>query len=375
MKMKKWIAGVALGSMMVLAGCGGGGGSTAGSTADEGSAAAEANADALQVGIIQLADHVALDRARDGFEAGLEEAGYKLGEDVVIEFQNAQGDQSNLDTITKQFASDKKDLVCTIATQAAVQMKSASSEIPIVGTAITDYEAAKLVESNDKPGGNLTGTSDMNPIKDQVALMKKLVPEIKTAGIIYSSAEENSRIQADMFKQECEALGIAVEEMTISNVNEIQQAATSLIGENVQAIYVPTDNMLASAITTLTGITNEKKIPVFTGEVGMMSGGGLATVSVDYFELGKQTGAMAAKILKGEATPDSMPIEMPEVTTTAINKATVEALGIEVPEDLTEFVEDYSAEKITAGYDQSQNEGVTPTPSFCLFIPKIIICS
>lgn len=345
MKMKKWIAGVALGSMMVLAGCGGGGGSTAGSTADEGSAAAEANADALQVGIIQLADHVALDRARDGFEAGLEEAGYKLGEDVVIEFQNAQGDQSNLDTITKQFASDKKDLVCTIATQAAVQMKSASSEIPIVGTAITDYEAAKLVESNDKPGGNLTGTSDMNLIKDQVALMKKLVPEIKTAGIIYSSAEENSRIQADMFKQECEALGIAVEEMTISNVNEIQQAATSLIGENVQAIYVPTDNMLASAITTLTGITHEKKIPVFTGEVGMMSGGGLATVSVDYFELGKQTGAMAAKILKGEATPDSMPIEMPEVTTTAINKATVEALGIEVPEDLTEFVEDYSAEK------------------------------
>lgn len=345
MKMKKWIAGVALGSMMVLAGCGGGGGSTAGSTADEGSAAAEANADALQVGIIQLADHVALDRARDGFEAGLEEAGYKLGEDVVIEFQNAQGDQSNLDTITKQFASDKKDLVCTIATQAAVQMKSASSEIPIVGTAITDYEAAKLVESNDKPGGNLTGTSDMNPIKDQVALMKKMVPEIKTAGIIYSSAEENSRIQADMFKQECEALGIAVEEMTISNVNEIQQAATSLIGENVQAIYVPTDNMLASAITTLTGITTEKKIPVFTGEVGMMSGGGLATVSVDYFELGKQTGAMAAKILKGEATPDSMPIEMPEVTTTAINKATVDALGIEVPEDLTEFVEDYSAEK------------------------------
>lgn len=345
MKMKKWIAGVALGSMMVLAGCGGGGGSTAGSTADEGSAAAEANADALQVGIIQLADHVALDRARDGFEAGLEEAGYKLGEDVVIEFQNAQGDQSNLDTITKQFASDKKDLVCTIATQAAVQMKSASSEIPIVGTAITDYEAAKLVESNDKPGGNLTGTSDMNPIKDQVALMKKMVPEIKTAGIIYSSAEENSRIQADMFKQECEALGIAVAEMTISNVNEIQQAATSLIGENVQAIYVPTDNMLASAITTLTGITTEKKIPVFTGEVGMMSGGGLATVSVDYFELGKQTGAMAAKILKGEATPDSMSIEMPEVTTTAINKATVDALGIEVPEDLTEFVEDYSAEK------------------------------
>lgn len=344
MKLKKWIAGVALGSMMVLASCGGAG-STTGSTADEGSATAEANSDALQIGIIQLADHVALDRARQGFEDGLEEAGFKIGEDVEIEFQNAQGDQSNLDTITKQFASDKKDLVCAIATQAAVQMKSASADIPIVGTAITDYEAAKLVDSNEKPGGNVTGTSDMNPIKDQVALMQKMIPDLKTAGIIYSSAEENSRIQADMFKQECEALGIAVEEMTISNVNEIQQAATSLIGKNIQAIYVPTDNMLASAITTLTGITNEKKVPVFTGEVGMMSGGGLATVSVDYYELGKQTGAMAAKILKGEATPDSMPIEMADVTTTAINKATVEALGIEVPEDLKEYVQDYSAEE------------------------------
>ena len=185
MKLKKWIAGVALGSMMVLAGCGGAG-STTGSTADEGSATAEANSDALQIGIIQLADHVALDRARQGFEDGLEEAGFKIGEDVEIEFQNAQGDQSNLDTITKQFASDKKDLVCAIATQAAVQMKSASADIPIVGTAITDYEAAKLVDSNEKPGGNVTGTSDMNPIKDQVALMQKMIPDLKTAGIIYS---------------------------------------------------------------------------------------------------------------------------------------------------------------------------------------------
>lgn len=340
MTFKKWIAGVVLGSMVVLGGCGGGG-------ATEGSASNEqaANSDALQVGIVQLADHVALDRARQGFEDGLEEAGYKLGEDVVIDFQNAQADQSNLDTITKQFASDQKDLVCAIATQAAVQMATASSEIPVVGTAITDYEAAKLVESNDKPGRNVTGTSDMNPIKEQVALMKQMVPDMKTVGIIYSSSEENSRIQAEQYTKECEASGIKVEEMTISNVNEIQQAATSLIGKKIDAIYVPTDNLMASALTTLTGITNEKKIPVFTGEVGMMSGGGLATVSVDYFELGKQTGAMAAKILKGEATPDSMPIEMPEVTTTAINKATVEALGIEVPEDLTEFVEDYSAEK------------------------------
>lgn len=340
MKLKKWIAGTVLGSMMVLAGCGGGG-STEGSAAGEESA----NPDALQVGIVQLADHVALDRARQGFEDGLEEAGYKLGEDVVIDAQNAQADQSNLDTITKQFASDKKDLVCAIATQAAVQMTSASTEIPVVGTAITDYEAANLVASNDKPGGNVTGTSDMNPIKEQVALMKKMVPDVKKVGIIYSSSEENSRIQAEMYTKECKALGIDVEEMTISNVNEIQQAATSLIGKKIDVIYVPTDNLMASALTTLTGITNEKKIPVFGGEVAHLNSGALATVSIDYYELGKQTGAMAAKILKGEATPDTMPIEMPKTTVTAINKGAVDALGITVPDDMTEFVEEYNQEK------------------------------
>ena len=187
-----------LGSMVVLGGCGGGNTTAGSATAEK-----AADSDALQVGIVQLADHVALDRARQGFEDGLEEAGFKIGEDVVIDFQNAQADQSNLDTITKQFASDKKDLVCAIATQAAVQMASASSDIPIVGTAITDYEAANLVQSNDKPGGNVTGTSDMNPIADQVALMQKMLPDIKTVGIIYSSSEENSRIQAEMYTKEC----------------------------------------------------------------------------------------------------------------------------------------------------------------------------
>ena len=344
MKMRKMIAGIALGSMMLLAGCGGGS-TSGGSSAGEGSAAEEANADALQIGIVQTQAHVALDRAREGFEDGLTEAGYTIGEDVVIDYQNAQGDQSNLNTITSQFASDKKDLVLAIATQAAVQMASASSDIPIVGTAITDYESVGLVESNDAPGGNVTGTSDMNPISDQLALMQQLLPDMTNVGVMYCSAEENSRVQVEQFTQEAEAAGLTVTEMTISNVNEIQQAATSLTGEDIQAIYVPTDNTLASAMTTLTGVTNEAKIPVFTGEVGMLAGGGLATVSVDYYELGKQTGAMAAQILKGEATPADMPIEMPETTTTEINQEIVDLLGITVPDELAEFVGDYSTEE------------------------------
>ena len=344
MKMRKMIAGIALGSMMLLAGCGGGS-TSGGSSVGEGSAAAEANADALQIGIVQTQAHVALDRAREGFEDGLTEAGYTIGEDVVIDYQNAQGDQSNLNTITSQFASDKKDLVLAIATQAAVQMASASSDIPIVGTAITDYESVGLVESNDAPGGNVTGTSDMNPISDQLALMQQLLPDMTNVGVMYCSAEENSRVQVEQFTQEAEAAGLTVTEMTISNVNEIQQAATSLTGEDIQAIYVPTDNTLASAMTTLTGVTNEAKIPVFTGEVGILAGGGLATVSVDYYELGKQTGAMAAQILKGEATPADMPIEMPETTTTEINQEIVDLLGITVPDELAEFVGDYSTEE------------------------------
>ena len=343
MKMKKWIAGIALGSMMMLAGCGGGAAND-GSAAGEGSAAAEANADALQIGIVQTQAHVALDRAREGFEDGLTEAGYTIGEDVVIDYQNAQGDQSNLNTITSQFASDKKDLVLAIATQAAVQMASASSDIPIVGTAITDYESVGLVESNDAPGGNVTGTSDMNPISDQLALMQQILPDMTSIGVMYCSAEENSRVQVEQFTQEAEAAGLTVTEMTVSNVNEIQQAATSLIGEDIQAIYVPTDNTLASAMTTLTGVTNEAKIPVFTGEVGMLAGGGLATVSVDYYELGKQTGTMAAQILKGEAEPATMAIEMPETATTEINQETVDLLGVTVPDDLAEYVGEYSAE-------------------------------
>lgn len=335
---KKWIAGVLLGAMVTLAGCGAGG------NANNGSASAE-KSDKLQVGVIQLASHVALDQAHKGFEDGLAANGLEIGKDVEIDFQNAQGDQSNLDTITKKFASDKKDLVCAIATPAAVQMASASKEIPIVGTAITDYEAAKLVKSNEKPEGNVTGTSDMNPIAEQVALIKKMVPDVKTVGMIYSSAEENSRIQSELFTAECKKAGIEVESTTVSNVNEIQQAATNLVGKKLDAVYVPTDNLLSTAIANLCGITNAKKLPVFVGEVGELNGGGLATVSVDYYELGKQAGAMAAKILKGEAKPADMPVEMPAVTATAINKIAVDAVGLEVPSDLKDFVKEYKPEK------------------------------
>lgn len=315
--------------MGLLAACGGGGGAQA--PAEEGKT--DVAGKVYEVGIIQLADHIALDRARDGFEEALAEAGFVDGENIRIDFKNAQNDQSNLSTIAQQFAADDKDLVCTIATQAAVAMASSSQDIPIVGTAITDYEAANLVASNEAPAGNVTGVSDLNPVAEQVDLLTEIMPDVKTVGVIYTSSEENSRIQVELFKEAAEAKGIKVKEATVTNVNDIQQAATNLV-RDVEAVYVPTDNTMATAISNLTRITDEAGIPVFAGEVAHLEGGAMATLSIDYFDLGKQTGEMAAKILKGEADPATTPIELSREFKVVVNQDAADKLGIEIPESI-----------------------------------------
>lgn len=287
-----------------------------------------------KVGIIQLAEHLALDRAREGFIEGLAQEGFNEGKNVEFIVNNAQGDQSNLATISQKFANDKPDLVCAIATPAAVAMASASPEIPIVGTAITDYEVAKLVDSNDKPGRNVTGTSDLNPISEQVDLMTKVLKDLKVLGLIRSSAEQNSQIQADMIKAICKEKGIEVVEMTVSSVNDIQQVAQDLVGKNVQAIYAPTDNIISSAMPNLIRVTNDKKIPVFCAEEAQVEKGALITVGINYKELGLQTGKMAARILKGEAMPKDMPIETAKNYQVTINQEASKLLGIEIPEEI-----------------------------------------
>ena len=287
-----------------------------------------------KVGVIQLAEHLALDRAREGFIEGLSQEGFKEGENVEIIVNNAQGDQSNLATISQKFANDKPDLICAIATPAAVAMASASPDIPVVGTAITDYVAAKLVKSNEAPGGNVTGTSDMNPIEEQVDLMTKVLPEMKTLGLMRSSAEENSRIQADIVKKVCKEKGIEVVEMTVSSVNDIQQVAQDLVNKKVEAIYAPTDNIISSAMPNLIRVTNDAKIPVFCGEEAQVEKGALITVGINYKSLGVQTGKMAAKILKGEAKPADMPIQTAEQYQVTINDSASKLLGITIPDEL-----------------------------------------
>lgn len=287
----------------------------------------------VKVGVVQLVEHQALDAANKGFVDGLAAGGFKEGQNLTLDRQNAQADQSNLQTIAQRFVSNKVNLVCAIATPAAQTMANATKDIPIVGTAITDYKVAKLVKDNSQPGTNVTGTTDMNPVEAQIDLLVKIMPKARTVGFIYNSSEVNSQLQIDLAKKAAAARGLKTVEATVSSVNDIQQSAQSLVGQ-VDAIYVPTDNVIASAMPVLAKITNPAKIPVICGEEGVVKSGALATIGIDYYKLGYQTGLMAAKILKGEAKPQTMPIEKQKDMKVTVNEATAKALGLTLPEDV-----------------------------------------
>ena len=291
----------------------------------------------LKIGIIQYMDHVALDNAREGFIAALADNGYVDGDNITIDLQNAQGDQSNLSTISDRFVSNKEDLILAIATPATQAVAGKTTEIPILATAVTDYESARLVNSNEAPGGNVTGTSDMNPVKEQIDLLVKLVPTAKTVGVLYTSSEVNSVTQAQIAKKAIEALGLKYVEVTISNSNDVQQATQTLVGQ-CDAIYIPTDNVLASAMPQVHSVTAQSKTPVICGESSMLDGGGLATLGINYTDLGYQTGLMAVKILKGEAKPATMPIETATKFDFKINGTIAEEIGLTIPADLQQYV-------------------------------------
>lgn len=303
-----------------------------------------ANAEEVyKIGICQLTEHVALDAAYEGFVDGLAEAGYVDGENIELDHQNAQGDQSNCPTIASKLVNDQSDLILAIATPAAQACANATEEIPILVTAVTDPAVSGLVEDNEAPGSNISGTSDLTPVREQLDLMMKLLPDTEKIAILYCSSESNSEIQAELAMEAAEELGIETMEATVSSSNEIQQVVQNLIGK-VDAIYAPTDNMIAAGMQTVSLIANPAGLPVICGEEGMVKNGGLATNGINYYNLGKQTAAMAVKILEGEAEPATMPIEYLKDVETVINAATVEELGIEIPEDLQQYVVDYEAE-------------------------------
>lgn len=289
------------------------------------------------IGIIQLVEHVALDSAREGFIDALKDNGYVDGQNITIDVQNAQGDQSNLSTISDRFVSNKADLILGIATPAVQSIAGKTSKIPILGTAVTDYVVAKLADSNEAPGGNVSGTTDMNPVKEQIDLLVKLVPDAKTVGVLYNSSEDNSILQAKMAKEAVETIGLSYVEVTVTNTNEVQQATQSIV-DKCDAIYIPTDNTFASSMPVVHGVTSQSKTPVICGESGMVKSGGLATLGINYYDLGYQTGLMAIRILKGEAEPSSMPIESASGFDFAINGKVADEIGIEIPDDLKEYI-------------------------------------
>lgn len=307
-------------------------GTTAATEAADTSAEAETGAEAaaddqtFRIGVLQLVQHAALDKANEGFFAALDEAGIKY----EVDQQNASGEQSNCQTIAEKLVNDGNDLILTIATPAAQAVAGVTSEIPVILTAVTDPAESGLVADNQVPGGNVTGTSDLTPVTEQIDLLQKLVPDVKTVGILFCSAETNSEIQAQMAREALDAAGIAHQDYTVSSSNEIQTVVESMIGK-VDAIYAPTDNMIAAGMATVAMVANDNGIPTIVGEAGMVEAGGLATYGIDYYQLGYMAGEQAIDILVNGKTAAETPIgylpaERCELT---INEETAQILGID----------------------------------------------
>ncbi len=287
----------------------------------------------IKIGIIQLVEHSALDANYKGFVDGLAEAGYVDGQNIKIDYQNAQGEQANCVTIAEKLVNDRDDLIFAIATPAAQAVANLTQDIPILVSSVTDPASAKLVKSNEKPGTNVSGTSDLTPCAAQIKLLKQLVPEAKTVGMLFCSNEQNSYFQIALAEKACDELGLKYIEATVSNSNEIQQVTQSLCGK-VDAIYSPTDNMIAAGMALVGQIAVENKIPVIVGEEGMCNAGGLATYGIDYYELGKQTAKMAVEILRDGKKPKDMPIQYLDKCNLKVNEETAKKLGISIPTNL-----------------------------------------
>ncbi|RHW49458.1 ABC transporter substrate-binding protein [Lactobacillus bombicola] len=312
MKFKKIVVGISLAGLLLLSGC---------------NKKTHNHSQVKHVGVLQVVQHPSLDKAYKGFKEGLKESGYTEGKNLKIDYQNAQNSQDNLKSMSEKLIDDKSDLILGIATPAAQSIANATEDIPTVVTAVTDLKAAKLVNSNSKPGRNVTGTTDMVSIDKQIELLLSIVPKAKTIGVMYNAGESNSKIQADLAIAALKKAGVKVLVKTANTTNDVQQV-TETLANKVQGIYVPTDNTFASAASIIGKVVKEKKIPLVAGSTDQIKQGGLASIGIDYEELGKQTGKMAARILDGKAKPSDMPVEKANHLNLVINKEMAKALGI-----------------------------------------------
>ena len=290
---------------------------------------ADKKKDVFRIGISQFITHQSLDATREGFVDELVKQGYVEGKNIEIDLQNAQGEQRNLKTISQQLA-ESSDVVLAIATPSAQSLANTTQTTPVIFSAVTDPVSAKLVESREHPGGNVTGTSDQSSdaISTQINLIKKVLPKAKTIGILYTQSEPNSVVQKDEAKRLLEEKGFTVVEKTILDSNNVKAAAESLMTE-VDMVFVPTDNIISSTMETVKQVSIKHKVPVFGGSTEMIAVGGLYNYGTNYEELGRQTARMLIRVLKGEK-PENIAVELPEKLELHTNKEMADALGIDI---------------------------------------------
>lgn len=285
--------------------------------------------DVFRIGISQFITHQSLDATREGFVDELAKQGYIEGKNIEIDLQNAQGEQRNLKTISQQLA-ESSDVVLAIATPSAQSLANTTQTTPVIFSAVTDPVSAKLVESREHPGGNVTGTSDQSSdaISTQINLIKKVLPKAKTIGILYTQSEPNSVVQKDEAKRLLKEKGFTAVEKTILDSNNVKAAAESLMAE-VDMVFVPTDNIISSTMETVKQVSIKHKVPVFGGSTEMIAVGGLYNYGTNYEELGRQTARMLIRVLKGEK-PENIAVELPEKLELHTNQEMADALGIDI---------------------------------------------
>lgn len=316
--MKKKILALTMAALMsvgMLAGCGS-------------SSGGNANAK-YQVGVIQLVQHPALDAATKGFKDALKK---ELGNDVSIEVKNASGDTATCATIANTFVSSNKSLIMANATPALQAASQAIADIPVLGTSVTDYATALDMKNwTGKTGTNVSGTSDLAPLNEQAAMVKELFPDAKNVGILYCNSEANSKFQADKVTAELEKLGYTVNAFTFSDSNDVANVTQNACDAS-DVLYIPTDNTAASCAENINNVALSAKKPIIAGEENICKGCGVATLSIDYYDLGYQTGVMAAQVLRDGKKPGDMEVQTATKFTKEYNESIVKELGITIPD-------------------------------------------
>ncbi|MBE6162875.1 MAG: ABC transporter permease [Streptococcus equinus] len=324
------------------------------------SSSKNANKDVVHIGILQYVEHPSLSAARKGFVAELKKEGYVDGKNLKLDYENAQGDQSNLQTISTNLLSNN-DLVLGIATPAAQTLSNLSTDVPVLFTAVTDPVSAKLVKTMEKPEGIATGTSDMSPISKQVELLQKVMPNVQKVGIMYTTNERNSEVQVEEAQKEFAKAGIDVLTKGISSTNDVQDTAKSLMSQT-QVLFIPTDNMIVSAISLITELSKEMKVPVVGGSADIVEQGVLFTYGANYEALGRQTAKLAVRIIKGEDV-SKVSSEYPKTLNVVANDDMAKTLGIDLTSIKDESTEASSEESQTATADSSKATTATPKKS------------